>query len=843
LIGIKFKSRLKKVFFGLLAGLVLFCTTLVVVYQLSSANSKMRKRIMGLYTRVVVNIAYRKYTLSLYNVLVMDLSRHPSTLPEYRIRMKRRDFEKLNSNLPSSGRNRSYRGSLTYAGETMPVRLRYRGDTMWHWFSVKRSWRIRTLRGTTLNGERRINLITPHRKHYFNDYIAFRMAKATGLPAPKSEFVVGYFNKKYMGIYHKVEQQDRYYQLRNKLAEGTMYELELGSPQQAMTAWQSSEHWQIAQLSGKEKAPKKILDKLFLELGKQVIDIATLKKVFDFSSYTKWKAVTLLFKSAHMDRGHNHRLYHDPINGKLRYLPWDIGEIESQLDPFYITTPFDRRFLSSPEILYQLQQAIYQIIITDYPARMLKKDLTSAYNLLKPYIQRQLNKEYSLIAYSDGDFKNKYLDILATLQARYKEYKKIYNQVHLASDGKGAYRFSSTVPIRIITEKGVSSLVYPIYSMEPIKNDVQWAWRFENVEIKFSPTSFFDASKNLRFYNAVTGIQIIPTLGDIGVAESEPVVPTQLNLSKTIHWQGNVTLMENIIVAKDTILNIYPGTQVRLGPGVSILVYGRVSAEGEKSKPITIGRLIKNKTWGVFALQGGNDGGSRFRYVNFDGGRDASIEGVFYSGAVSAYDSKTSFINCVFENSSGDDALNIKRGQSTIKESVFMFNKFDAVDLDFTEGVVESNIFYRNGNDAIDCGTASPLIKNNLVIASGDKGISIGERSHPVVSGNAIINNPMGVAIKDSSSPDVVENFFDNNRVAIHGYRKKVMFSGVHVITKRNCFQNNEKKNEVDVFSTVSIINKCRNNEEIDWRKRAQTILERFSESKFLSMRDLDNAR
>jgi hypothetical protein len=95
------------------------------------------------------------------------------------------DITKLNSHLPHSGY--SYvEGGMLIDDEISKVKLRYRGDSIYHWGYYKKSFRVKTKRKKLYKGMRKFNLIAPRSPEVLNNYLSYRLGKRLGLISPVS---------------------------------------------------------------------------------------------------------------------------------------------------------------------------------------------------------------------------------------------------------------------------------------------------------------------------------------------------------------------------------------------------------------------------------------------------------------------------------------------------------------------------------------------------------------------------------------------------------------------------------------------------------------------------------
>jgi parallel beta-helix repeat protein len=277
-----------------------------------------------------------------------------------------------------------------------------------------------------------------------------------------------------------------------------------------------------------------------------------------------------------------------------------------------------------------------------------------------------------------------------------------------------------------------------------------------------------------------------------------------LSPPKRVVWRGSKTIEKDFRVRKDETLVIEPGTRIEFDEGASLLSYGKISARGTPTHPITFTRVPRAPSWGVVALQGHQAHGSIFEYCTFEHASEDEIDRVVYSGALSIYNADAIVKKCVFRANQGDDALNTKFSSTDVVECTFAGNSADAYDLDFSSGLVARNVFEGNENDGIDCGGAHPTIKDNRILRCGDKGISIGERSKPLVEGNLIAYCTIGIAVKDRSSPEIKNNEFVSNGIAVSAYQKKEIFGGADCTIQDSIFRNNARVSAHDALSSIS---------------------------------------
>ena len=150
------------------------------------------------------------------------------------------------------------------------------------------------------------------------------------------------------------------------------------------------------------------------------------------------------------------------------------------------------------------------------------------------------------------------------------------------------------------------------------------------------------------------------------------------------------------------------------------------------------------------------------------------VPGTNWTGAVNLLRTKTLFENVKFENSKGEDALNLVNGQLDSKgEFIFTFIDQDAFDSDSSE-VRFNQIYCINvGNDCLD--TSYSKVKGKIVSGQniGDKLVSIGENSSAYFDNIRCSNCGIGVAVKDSSNTEIDYISFSKTPLYFSIFQKK----------------------------------------------------------------------
>jgi parallel beta-helix repeat protein len=196
-------------------------------------------------------------------------------------------------------------------------------------------------------------------------------------------------------------------------------------------------------------------------------------------------------------------------------------------------------------------------------------------------------------------------------------------------------------------------------------------------------------------------------------------------------------------------------------------------------------------------------------YLKFDGGSEAIVNGILFTGQMSINDADVTIENSTFKNSLSDDGVNIKYSRVDIRNSKFIDNFSDQIDLDYCQATIFNNVFdYKKSNkkgvlintDGLDISGSKVQATGNIFSNFSDKGISIGEGSNIMISGNEFKNNNLAIAIKDDSKAFIGKNQFHDNNIDISMYIKKKIYNNPNLYTIFKNKELNLKIESGDVF-------------------------------------------
>ncbi|MFT7623487.1 MAG: hypothetical protein ACI9WU_002670, partial [Myxococcota bacterium] len=294
----------------------------------------------------------------------------PAACAAVRLEIPTRSRDALLANLPDSAFE--YRPArLQYPdGAWRDVRVRYRGDSAFHWLYPHKSLRIKTQKTELLDGLRTFNLnVNKGYGETLSNLTGYRLAQRLGLAAPRVAMVRLEVNGRAVGLRLRVEQTNRQFLAHLGLPRGDLYIGDAGSPLEAPLA-------SLADL--RDPAPADLPD-LFggawlwrkRAYGRSAVDdrepmrdlLSRLQdpearpgERFDLEELGRFSAFVLLAQAHHISRQHNWKLYYDHFTGRFKPVVWDplawfrdyLPSDLSDLDPGRVGTLLEARLFAEP---------------------------------------------------------------------------------------------------------------------------------------------------------------------------------------------------------------------------------------------------------------------------------------------------------------------------------------------------------------------------------------------------------------------------------------------------------------------------------------------------------------
>jgi len=250
-------------------------------------------------------------------------------LPSIHLFIAKKNIDQLNTNLPHSGR--SYmEGGLFHNGKLRKVKVKYRGDNLYHYANYKKSWRIKTKKDQLYKGMRRFNLIAPLNKNTKN-YLSAELSRSLGLITPHVEMVNLILNGKNQGIFALVEQLEeltlrRHHRMPGDIYSGETIGVDIPTPVIFNNLFHFPGIWEKRATNNHYPEESiKPLENLISLIRDHNIPATheKLEQLLDMEAWGRFSAFETLAQIIHYDNRHNWRLYFDPAKGCFEPIAWD----------------------------------------------------------------------------------------------------------------------------------------------------------------------------------------------------------------------------------------------------------------------------------------------------------------------------------------------------------------------------------------------------------------------------------------------------------------------------------------------------------------------------------------
>jgi hypothetical protein len=280
-------------------------------------------------------------------------------------------------------------------------------------------------------------------------------------------------------------------------------------------------------------------------------------------------------------------------------------------------------------------------------------------------------------------------------------------------------------------------------------------------------------------------------------------------LTKDTTLSGSWIVDGTVTVPAGRVLTILPGATLRMKSGVSIVVAGKLIAEGTEPLPIRFTRYAEGTTWRQIMFVEAAD--SRFAWCTFE---YANSEGEHqdyylagprnYHEAIIVLACHIDFSNCTFQKMPSDsataegDAIAIFSddqdhpgaasahfsacrflgvGQSIhtrfayvlVEDCYFQGKRGDNDDIDLWGESTPTSVIRRNlfdlpeHDDRINPTRCSVIITDNVIMGGDDHGMVLRDKGTPLVMNNLIIGcSSGGIAVENSCSAILINNTIVN---------------------------------------------------------------------------------
>lgn len=790
-----------------------------------------------------------------------------SDLENVSLFVSKSDLNKLNADLPASGRE-YVPGAILNNGHVRKVRLKYRGDFQIHWGFFKKSWRIKTRKSQFFDGLRKFNLIVPKTKTQYSNYVGYRIAHSLGALAPRVKLVTLTLNGEFQGLYLLAEQLDESTLRDNGLVPGDIYagDQTYGEDYWKGIVPAIFDHpglWDKMAIDNHypedHRAP---LRELLRALKQMDTDAGQrrLEQLLDLDAFARINLLEVFFSTRHFDTQHNWKLYYDPARGKFRPLIWDPlpwyptwqpgGEQDIWLDgappPYIIASTLMQALHMNANFLRVRNRVFEEYFASDKPDQVVKL-LASLRERLAPVIERDAGMLSESLELTTPDEARAAME---ENEARVKTIIDHMRRYYVTTTGTLRYSLSgrrhllvefdswrnldaleltlrdaSPAPGKVVMEirgpdgtervdvtQHVRWQGNHVTIDQPLTGDLAWIGEGRTVNdfVSRAPVTYtFHFPRDITIENAV----VIMGNDRVSIERDDSLQPVAFRklhgvtriprAGAPLHWEGSIAFDHSQTFSRP--VEVSAGTDIRLGPDVSLTFLDTVSVAGTPSAPVTIGPSA-DAPWGTFLMNGPGTAGSSLRHFSMWGGSGFKDDLHNYTGMLSVHDTSNIVLSdCrLHDNSRFDDMFHAVYAQIKIDRCRFEHAPFDAIDLDMSSARLSDLELTDNGNDGLDLMGTTVVVTHTRFVNNGDKGISVGERSDLWARDNVFEHNSIGVQSKDDSIALVADSRMQGNGTAIDAYKKNWRYgTGGSVWHCGITFLDNEVKTKADKQSFI----------------------------------------
>lgn len=583
-------------------------------------------------------------------------------------------------------------------------------------------------------------------------------------------------------------------------------------------------------------------------------DAGNIKEFIDLEYFAKFVAWSSIINNNHQVTGDNLKYIYDHTSGKFSL----IFRIEDGMNKLnYALEDFSHSWLNKPEFYKNSDtHELFKILLKDSEFIKLKNnallELVSQKQKIINEALRIYNELYLSVVLNSSSIprhKIKYDKVMffeainynINKAREYLNHNKIFITATIIGDITKLEIINdsfSDIYIKKITSKSVlnknkdeSIFVNKVIKANLIDDDFK--------QITLPETIILNSYKNIDY------IEILNMLDSKLIPEQHIYLNYKTELNKFSFQESIKTLKDNkinyeisdelilikknsyeihtnLVFPKGYLVHIEKGSRFKISKNISILIRGDMESMGTVAEPITVTSMDPSEPFGVFAIYGEKDI-ARVNISNFQIGNGSSsiINGVTFLGQLSIHNANIEATNMLVKNSVSDDGINIRNSNIKISSSVFEFNSFDQLDLDFCRGEIVDNIFRKNGDikindngDGLDVSGSKIIIKSNKFVGFSDKGLSIGENSVVLVTENIFNNNNNAITVKDGSSLFLLEtNIFNGNAGDLHMYIKKQFYNAPNAFLSTNA-------SKIKIINNSGSIKKLNSDELVDYFDR-----------------------
>ena len=714
---------------------------------------------------------------------------------------------------------------IRFREETIPVKIRLKGDWLDHLIDEKWSFRIKTRKDHTLMGMKQFSIHRPEARNFVYEWIIHQALRRENILALRYEFVEVVVNGKNLGIYALEEHFEKRVIEHNQFREGPILKFNEDymwidraahnlkgefSPTglQEETAGNIDAFKLNSVIDNPGMFNQFMIAHNLLE-GFRNGQLPT-HKVFDIGKLAKFYALSDLLGASHSMIWHNLRFYYNPVTSLLEPIGFDANGGKETIHVLGSNRAFDNPATNFKDLVFS-DVEFYRQYVFELQRIADETYLESLLKEIDTDLQRNLKiiyKEYPFFHYS----KSVFYQNIKRIQSVLNPVKGLHAYFYEPSASHIMLQLGNiqALPLEVLNVSFRDSIFFkpeqevilqPKISEHPVQyhkipfiipNEVAWVdsmARELTVQYRILGTNRVRQESAYPWPNHTEEFAEKNFIRRNPNAKDFKFISIDESAKKIYIAPGKWTIDRSLIIPRGYMVICREGTILDLKNSATILCYSPWDFRGTEEAPIVI-QSSDSTGQGVAVLDAQQE--SILEYVTFHNLSNPSQEGWALTGAVTFYESPLQVSHCQFAYNRCEDALNIFRAEFLIDRSLFTNTQADAFDGDFVKGKVTNTFYVACGNDGIDVSGSYIEVSHVTIDGSGDKGLSAGENSQIIADNITILNTELAVASKDLSEVQINKIKITDCQVGFTAYQKKAEF-GSGVIKVREMEMSNVK--------------------------------------------------
>jgi hypothetical protein len=737
-----------------------------------------------------------------------DLAELPELVIDVPFKEMRKIYKKREEALERGnliqGEDDFVKAEIRVGGNSVPVKLRLKGDWNDHLAGRKWSFRIHVRNGEQLFGMRRFSIQSPATRGFQSEPMFYEALKNYDIMSPRYSFVNVTINGEAIGIMALEEFFSKELLEYNRRREGVIIRFD------ESLVWASRDGyidrhvgWRGAfdyfgNASVDAFASGKIQESAYLT-GQYEIAVGLLRgfvqgrlpasKVFDAQQFGQFFAVADLFGAWHATSWSNMRFYLNPVTMRLEPIVFDatLQDHYEANESLINDELFVQKIMSDAAVMSAYQQTLVELTDT-----VRSGELQQQVGQIEEDVLPLLRSEFRLLSSFPLDYLEPRLDALLDrfvndganpeqelyyLWELEKEFYSSLAHVRLIDGDSGPLveidnaipRDAELIGLQWVnSDSGESRPVGKVDLPMAIpargfgSEALRWrialdsvpegeAWQLQ-AKVRLLGRPWSRTMTAYRSYEALDASPIpVVSLQELQrryrfIRQTDDPKVLQIGAGR---WR----LTDSLIIPAGYSLQVESGAVLQFARDALMIVNGPLQVAGTPVQGVVF-EALDGVSWPGLFVNNANELSvvSNLTVRNTSG---VTVGGWALTGGVNFYESDVEITGCRFENSLGEDALNIIHSEFTIRDTVIKGTASDAFDADFSSGLVVDSRFEEigkaGGGDAVDVSGSKIEVTGSSFFTVSDKALSVGERSEMTATDIKMNDVGTAAAAKDGS--------------------------------------------------------------------------------------------